>query len=325
MTANAPRHLYGPIHRATEPVAPPRRRRKALVASLAGLAIATTAVVGVASAQPSKVAKSASPAVVNTGKIYFGVDGTVSKAVAGLAVARHVYSQPQRSVPNARMVTMGTGGASYSAIASAAPGSSMYNNIVRWAATIKARGSVTFFGFMHEPEAKDQAHWGSAGQYIAAYQHVVNIMRTQKATNIRFVWQVTAYGFVRRNNPATNYYPGDAYVDDVAADPYNWGGCGSGSPWRPLGPIVSPVISFAHAHSKLVILGEFASQAGSQRAAWLRDAQAYFIQNRGSVQAAFYFDRPPTSSGTGCNWSLTSSADVAAFRAIVNDTPYFTS
>ncbi len=195
-----------------------------------------------------------SPAVVNTGKIYFGVDGTASKAVSGLSVARHLYGQPQRGVPNARMVTMGTGGASYSAIASAGPGSALYNDIVRWAQTIKARGSLTFFGFMHEPEAKDQAHWGSASQYIKAYQHVVTIMRTQKATNIRYAWQVTAYGFTRKSNPATNYYPGDAYVDDVAADPYNWGGCGSGSPWRPLGPIVDPVIKFAHAHGKLAIL-----------------------------------------------------------------------
>ena len=324
MSANEPRHLYGPIHRAAEPVARPRRRN-AFVAAVAGLTIAATAIVGVASAQPSKSAKSARPNVVNTGKIYFGVDGTASKAVSGLAVARHLYGQPQRGVPNARMVTMGTGGASYSAIASAKPGSAIYNDIVRWADTIKARGSLTFFGFMHEPEAKDQAHWGNASQFIAAYQHVVTIMRTQNATNIRYAWQVTAYGFVRKSNPATNYYPGDAYVDDIAADPYNWGGCGSGSPWRPLGPIVAPVIAFARAHSKLAILGEFASQSGSQRAAWLRDAQSYFIQNRGTLQAAFYFDRAPTSSGTGCNWSLTNTADVAAFRAIVHDTPYFTS
>lgn len=312
------------MHRAAVPVAR-SRRRNAFVASVAGLAIATTAIVGVASANPSKAGKTASPAVVNTGKIYFGVDGTASRAVSGLSVARHVYSQPQRNVPDARMVTMGTGGASYAAIASASPSSAMYKDIVRWADTIKSRGTTTFFGFMHEPEAKDQAHWGSAGQYIAAYQHVVNIMRAQNVPNIRYVWQVTAYGFVRGNNPATNYYPGDGYVDDVAADPYNWGGCGSGSPWRPLGPIVDPVIQFAHAHNKLAILGEFASQAGPQRAAWLRDAEAYFIQNRGTIQAAFYFDRPPTSSGTGCNWTLTSAADVAAFRAIATDASYFSS
>ena len=74
------------------------------------------------------------------------------------------------------------------------------------------------------------------------------------------------------------------------------------------------------------MLAEFGSQSGPQRAAWLNSAQQYFIANRSELVAAFYFDRPPTTAnGADCNWSLTSSADIAAFRAIADDTAYFTS
>ena len=297
--------------------------RKALFASVVGLAMACTATVGTAAAHPV----TAKTAVVNTGKIYFGVDGTVSQAAKGENVARHVYGQLTRSVPNARMVTMGITGLTYASVAAAAPGSATYNDIVRWADTIKARGTQTLFGFVHEPEANDQARFGTATQYIAAYQHVVDIMRAQDVPNISYVWQLTAYGFVRKgDHNAANYYPGDNYVDYVAADAYNWGGCVSHSSWRDLSAIADPVLAFAEAHDKLAMLAEFGSQSGPQRAAWLDAAQQYFIANRSELAAAFYFDRPPTTAnGAGCNWSLTSSADIAAFRAIAANTTDFTS
>lgn len=263
----------------------------------------------------------------NSGKIYFGVDGTVSTAANGMTLARHVYGQLSGNVPNARMVTMGTSGQSYSAIAAAKPGSATYNNIVRWADTIKARGALTFFGFVHEPEVKYQAHWGTPSQYIAAYRHVTDIFRSQNVTNVRFVWQMTAYAFrTGGSQAASNYYPGDAYVDDVGADPYNWGSCRGPGPWVQLSTVADPVLAFARAHGKLVILTEFASTGGSGRAAWLNSAHQYLVANRSVFQGAFYFDHAPTTAeGAGCNFSLRSSADIAAFRAIVSDTSHFTS
>ena len=297
--------------------------RRVVVASVVGAVMAGTAGAGGAAAHPV----SARAAVVNTAKIYFGVDGTVSKAAAGQDVARHLYGQLTRSVPNARMVTMGITGLSYASVAAAQPGSATYTDIVRWADTIKARGTQTLFGFAHEPEAADQAHFGTAAQYIAAYQHVVDIIRAQDVPNISYVWQLTAYGFVRKgDHNAANYYPGDGYVDYVAADAYNWGGCVGHSSWRQLAAIADPVLAFAQAHNKLAMLAEFGSQAGPQRAAWLTAAQQYFIDHRSELGAAFYFDRPPTTAnGAHCNWSLTSTADITAFRAIAANTTDFTS
>ena len=296
--------------------------RKAVLACTVGVALAAsaTAAAATATAHPNT-------APVNTNKIYFGVDGTVSTAAQGLNVARHIYGELGTSVPNSRMVTLGIDGYVYTDISAAQPGSTIYTNIVRWADTIKARGTQTFFGFSHEPESSDSAKFGTAPQYIAAYQHVVDIMRAENATNISYVWQMTAYGFVRKGaGNAINYYPGDNYVDYVAADAYNWGGCVAHSSWRDLSVIANPVLAFAQAHNKLAMLAEFGSQTGPQRAAWLASAQQYFIANQSELVAAFYFDRPPTTpNGAGCTWSLTSTPDVAAFTAIANDTTHFTS
>lgn len=263
----------------------------------------------------------------NPGKIYFGVDGTLSSAANGMNVARHIYGQVGGNVPMARVVTMGTSGMSYAEIANAQQGSSTYNNIVRWADTIKSRGSLTFFGFAHEPESKTQARFGSAAQYIAAYRHVTDIIRSRGVSNVRFVWQMTAFGFRRQDSQAAiNYYPGDAYVDDIGADPYNWGACGSGGgQWVQLATVTDPVLAFARAHDKLVMLTEFASQSGPGRTDWLNSAHQYLVANRAVIQGAFYFDRPPPAAGTGCNWSLTGASEIQAFRSIVNDTAYFTS
>ena len=66
-------------------------------------------------------------------------------------------------------------------------------------------------------------------------------MRAQDVPNVSYVWQMTAYGFVRKGaGNAINYYPGDNYVDYVAADAYNWGGCVSGSTWRALSAVARP-------------------------------------------------------------------------------------
>jgi hypothetical protein len=326
MASTAAQNLNDPTASST---APPTRShfRKAILASVVGLAMACTATVGSAAAHPAAPATANTTAAVNTAKIYFGVDGTVSQAAQGVNVARHIYGELTDNVPNARMVTMGIDGFTYADISAAAPGSTIYNDIVRWANTIKTRGTFTYFGFVHEPESKDQAHFGTASQYIAAYQHVVDVMRAQNVPNVSYVWQLTAYGFVRKGaGNAINYYPGDNYVDYVAADAYNWGGCVAGTPWRDLSAVANPVLAFAEAHGKLAMLAEFGSQSGPQRAAWLTSAHQYFIANQGELVAAFYFDRPPTTpNGAGCNWALTSSADVAAFQAIANDTTYFTS
>ena len=61
----------------------------------------------------------------------------------------------------------------------------------------------------------------SAGDYIAAWRHVVDVSRASGATNIKWVFNpIVSY---EGSYPLVSLYPGTTYVDWVALDGYNWG------------------------------------------------------------------------------------------------------
>jgi hypothetical protein len=251
-------------------------------------------------------------------KIYFGTDDTVAAKYHPPAMSRHVYSQIDDNVPTARMITMGSAGLKWTQISSAEPGSAAYKDLVRWADTLKTRPGPIFLAFGHEPEAKGQAGLGTASQYVAAYRHVFHIFRVQGVTNVQWTWQMTGYAFVVKSSDpryAQKWYPGDYFVDDVASDDYNWAEC-RGYPPNSLAAGDTPALDFAKAHGKGAVLGEFGTGPGPARAGWLAAAEKFLIANRSTFRAAYYFDDPGEG---GCDWQLTSSADLDALFSIARN------
>src|SRR5260370_27518340 len=61
---------------------------------------------------------------------------------------------------------------------------------------------------------------------MAAYRHVHDRFALAGATNVQFVWTANVW------NPSyidqRVFYPGDAYVDRMAIDVFNWGANGGG-------------------------------------------------------------------------------------------------
>jgi hypothetical protein len=254
--------------------------------------------------------------------MFFGTThGGYKQAVAGTGVQLddHMYSMFNRSVPTAAMITVGSNGIKWAQVAQAAPGSSLYNDIVRWAQTLKTRGPV-MLAYDHEPEASKRAGMGSPADYIAAYRHVESIFDQQGAKNIIWTWQMTANAFrvkASDHRAAANWYPGDAWVDNVGADAYNWLGCaGIGNKTNlEFAQVAAPAVAFARAHGKTASFPEWGSQDYPGRAQWLRNAQQFFVDNADTISAAFYFNVPPTGAfASSCHWFLTSPADLAAFR-----------
>ena len=333
MPVNDARHRYsGPIHRARRT---PGRGRKLLLASAVAVTAVSSVVISASAlattAHRSSTHSASTKAAAHdssSSRIFFGIvgdQGTVH-ADSVASVGHHEYGQVNGNVPVGRMITMGTSGMPWSEIAAAQSGSSTYANIVRWADSIKARGYTILFAFVHEPEASKASKFGTPSDYIAAYRHVVNIFRAQGVTNVDYVWQMTDWAFsAPASDPraAARWYPGDSYVDAVGPDAYNWYNCGPGR-WRDLSVPAGPALTFARAHGKKLVLPEFGSQDGPGRAQWLRNAQAWMIANRGTIEAAFYFDRPATTADNGCVFPLTSSADIGALDGIVDDTAHFT-
>ncbi len=66
---------------------------------------------------------------------------------------------------------------------------------------------------------------GGAGEgprrYIAAYRHIVDVMRAEGAANLQWVWHVNWFDEPERKwNAFENYFPGDNYCDWVALSAY---------------------------------------------------------------------------------------------------------
>lgn len=122
------------------------------------------------------------------------------------------------------MVTVNAGG-TWSATAAAAPGSALHSDIVRWANTLKARPGRTMFAFNHEPEASGNTSRGTAEDFKRAWRRVVDIFRQQGVTNVDYTLQMTDWSYRTSTTDVrhvSRWYPGDAYVDILGADAYNW-------------------------------------------------------------------------------------------------------
>ncbi len=153
----------------------------------------------------------------------------------------------------------------WSDIAAAQPGSALYNDTVRWADRMRDYVKPLYFTFNHEPESSASFANGEAPDFIAAWRKFHDIFVARGATNVKFMWIMTDYSFFvgsNARNDASKWYPGDAYLDAMGADAYNWYNCRTGinTPWWTLETIIRPFRDFGAAHpDKELWLSEYAS------------------------------------------------------------------
>jgi beta-mannanase len=205
----------------------------------------------------------------------------------------------------------------------------------KWDSYIKARGAE--FASVGAPIMVRWGHefngnwypWGIVNNnsdpslYIRAYRHVHDLVVAAGATNVQWVWcfnngSTPGSSF---NDPAQSY-PGDAYVDWVAVDGYNWG---LGPSWDPSGNHwTSFDTMFASAYAKAraiapkrpVMIGEVgSSEDGGSKAQWINDMSTALQSGRyPDLKLVTYFDQDKEEL-----WSGTSSpAAQAAFTTWVN-------
>jgi hypothetical protein len=295
-------------------------RRGRLRAATYGLPAALALALGIGLAAPAQAAGS---------QVLLGSAGDAAalSRQTGENLPVHTYRTFNEKVPTGvAMLTVGSG-TSWRNTANAGPGSTLYNNIVKWAQTIKSRPGTLLFAYHHEPEAHASSGLGTPADYIAAYRHVISIFRAQGVTNVKFVWQMTAYSFRAKpsdRRAAANWYPGDAYVDVVGADGYNWRNCnGHNGAWTPMSAFTDPVLAFARAHGKTASLPEFGAPQDSRRTQWLQDSRAYMAAHKDVLSSAFYFNRGAANPPGGCSWVLNKQSEFDAFRQATQD-PNFT-
>ena len=233
-----------------------------------------------------------------------------------------VSIKPQRD--NGQIIT-------WRSIANARPGSQLHNEMVEMARDIRSLNGDVWVAFHHEPEAgADSEAWGSPDDFQAAWRNFHTVFQQQNA-GVEFVWTMTGWSFAvntadRRS--AFRWYPGDAYVDYLGADVYNWNQCrNSRETWRSLKDAIDPFVEWGNRNhpNKPLVLPEFGVHgSASAKAGWLDDARALLKSSpyKDRFAAVIYFDSIDTGA-PGCNWPLdSSSASLAAAQRIARD-PFF--
>jgi hypothetical protein len=153
-------------------------------------------------------------------------------------------------------------------------------------------------------------------KYVAAWRHIHDIFTAAGATNAVWVWSPNATDVpAARWNHWTRYYPGNAYVDWIGIDGYNWGTSRSWSSWTSFAHLVKPIYD-DYAGRKPIMVAETASaEHGGSKAAWFDSVRKALPRRFPGIAALVYFE-----ANKEVNWTVHSSAAaLASFRALADD------
>jgi hypothetical protein len=192
---------------------------------------------------------------------------------------------------------------------------------------LAALGAPFFFRFFAEPDGdymRSIVH--SPADYIAAWRRVYGIFQQEGATNAVWVWCPTAWKFVQKSPWPPDYYPGDAYVDWVAADGYNWAPVKPGSVWRTFAQTFQAFYDWAVTANKPIMIAETGvlERNAGEKASWITAARNAIETTFPMIQAFVYFDtRVVEKDGLTYDWrASTSTSAYDAYKAMAAD-PYF--
>ncbi len=214
-------------------------------------------------------------------------------------------------------------------IARAQPGSPLFKDMQRQAQQVKAFGARVYIAFDHEPETESTR--GTPAEFAAAWRKWVTVWRAAGVQNARYVWTMTAYGFKRNDNKrAELYYPGDSYVDHIAADGYNWGRCRDAQGgWVELSSVIEGHRQFGKRHpTKGLMLWEFGSTEDpahpGRKAQWFRNATALFKKpGYRQYKAVLTWEGRNYPGGGGCKFDYASSRSATdAWVDMAKDSAY---
>jgi hypothetical protein len=160
---------------------------------------------------------------------------------------------------------------------------------------------------------------GGPAKYVAAWKHVHDIFVQVGATNVVWIWCINVADVPGDAwNHWTNYYPGDAYVDWVGLDAYNWGSSSSCCIWEAFGDLVDAPYQ-DYAATKPIMLPETASaEVGGDKGAWIADMHQKIKTQYTDIKGVVWFDINKET-----DWRIASSPTaLAAYKAMALD-PYF--
>lgn len=144
-------------------------------------------------------------------------------------------------------------------------------------------------------------------QVVAAWKHVKSVFAERGATNVKFVWCANIESVPNNSaNAIESYWPGDAYVDRVSLDGYNFGTASSWSTWRSFSSLYDNAYKRVTAlTAKPLFIAEIGCvEQGGSKAAWIADMYQRIETTYTRIEGVCWFN----ADKAGKDWRVESSA-----------------
>jgi beta-mannanase len=159
--------------------------------------------------------------------------------------------------------------------------------------------------------------WGRSAEFIAAWRYIhdkLNAPNVSWAYCPNIIWDSTGDSYIK------SMYPGDAYVDWVGMDGYNWGANPyKGDHWKTPVEVYDKTYASLRelAPTKPILIGETAStEYGGSKATWITELLKALPEKYPAIKALIYFNWEIEENGGVMDWPVTTSASsLAAWKA----------
>jgi len=183
-----------------------------------------------------------------------------------------------------------------------------------WADGLRAVHHRVLLRFDHEMNGNwSQWSTGVAGQtpadYVAAWRHVHDVFAAEGVSNVSWVWSPNVV--YTGSTALALLYPGDAYVDLVGLDGYNWGPSDQWHTWQSFAQVFLPTLTQVQALSRrpVMVTEVGCATTGGDKAQWITDMFAT-LRSTPAIIALIWFNQDKEE-----DWRLDSSPDTtAAFK-----------
>ncbi|HEX6601088.1 MAG TPA: glycosyl hydrolase [Solirubrobacterales bacterium] len=181
--------------------------------------------------------------------------------------------------------------------------------IKKWAQAARAWGQPFFLSLWWEMNGNWYG-WGRSADFKAAWQRFHGLVVGEGATNVTFTWTVNSIWSDPLSDPSL-YYPGDAFVDWVGLDSYNWGRSPVQAdkwinPEQTLTPTVDALRSVAPT-KPIVVVENASTEYGGNKANWIREMLTTYLPHHPEIKAYLWFNWNFPKNGLRSDWPIESS------------------
>lgn len=184
--------------------------------------------------------------------------------------------------------------------------------IREFAADAKSYGGQVILSPFHEMNGNWDPWGGTVGnntpeKVVQAWKHIHDVFGD--VSNVKFAWAVNNISVPdTAANAIEKYYPGDAYVDYVAVDGFNFG-----NPWQSFDAVFGKALTKLSTYKKPIYILSMASAEGTQKAAWVTDAFTVQVKKYPLLKGWIWFNEDKER-----DWRINSDAStLTAFKQLL--------